>query len=88
MLAGSGQVGGLGECSIASDSIGLFEFNPCGYADQAGSKVCDSHLIAYRSEAVVRCLFNFSVPETREVLFNGLPTFESIFELLAVSGNP
>ena len=76
----------VGECSIASDLVRLFEMYRGSDGYQTGGKMSDGHLIAYGSKRVMRCLFCFSVAESREVLLNGLPVLEDFLEFFTVLG--
>ena len=77
----------LSECPPAAHLIRLLQNNGGSYGHQTGSKVSNGHLVLDGPEAVMGCLFRFSVAQTRIILFNDLASFEGFFVFLAVSGN-
>ena len=83
----SGCFDRLGECPPAADLVRLLKNNGCGYGYQTGCKVSNGHLVLYGPEAVMACLFYFSITKASIVLFNDLASLEGFFVFLAVSGN-
>ena len=47
----------------------------------------NGHLVLYGPEAVMGCLFYFSITKASIILFNDLASLEGFFVFLAVSGN-
>ncbi len=47
----------------------------------------NGHLVLYGPEAVMGCLFYFSITKASIILFNHLASLEGFFVFLAVSGN-
>ena len=83
----SGCFDRLGKCPPAADLVRLLKNNGCGYGYQAGSKMSNGHLVLDGPEAVMGCLFYFSITKASIVLFNDLASLEGFFVFLAVSGN-
>ncbi len=85
-LAGLVWFGRRGKRSVASYLCGLLEQNGRSDSYEACRKVGNSHLIAYGSKGVVRCLFHFSVAQPGKVLLDEFSILEGFLEVFAVSG--
>ena len=71
--------------SVATDFLRLFqEYTGCG-GYQRQRQMSDGHLVLHGAQFVMGCLFDFSIAQTREVLFNGLALSVDFFELIGAS---